>query len=106
MVGRGTAPADNPVMVVGLLQVEIHLPLAQSLKDKRSVVKSLKDQIRGRFNVSVAEVDPTELWQRATVGLSTVGESRTIVDRILDDVTEWIRSTRLVELIRVERDYA
>ena len=93
-------------MVVGLLQVEIHLPLAQSLKDKRSVVKSLKDQIRGRFNVSVAEVDPTELWQRATVGLSTVGESRTIVDRILDDVTEWIRSTRLVELIRVERDYA
>ena len=93
-------------MVVGLLQVEIHLPLAQSLKDKRSVVKSLKDQIRGRFNVSVAEVDPSELWQRATVGLSTVGESRTIVDRILDDVTEWIRSTRLVELIRVERDYA
>ena len=92
-------------MVVGLLQVEIHLPLAQSLKDKRSVVKSLKDQIRGRFNVSVAEVDPTELWQRATVGLSTVGESRTVVDRILDDVTEWIRSTRLVELIRVERDY-
>ena len=92
-------------MVVGLLQVEIHLPLAQSLKDKRSVVKSLKDQIRGRFNVSVAEVDPTELWQRATVGLSTVGESRVFVDRILDDVTEWIRSTRLVELIRVEREY-
>ena len=92
-------------MVVGLLQVEVHLPMAQSLKDKRSVVKSLKDQIRGRFNVSVAEVDANEMWQRATVGLSTVGDSRTYVDRILNEVTEWIRSTRLVELIRVERDY-
>ena len=92
-------------MVVGLLQVEMHLPMAQSLKDKRSVVKSLKDQIRGRFNVSVAEVDANEMWQRATVGLSTVGDSRTYVDRILNEVTEWIRSTRLVELIRVERDY-
>ncbi|MBI4342034.1 MAG: DUF503 domain-containing protein [Candidatus Omnitrophica bacterium] len=92
-------------MVVGLLQVEVHLPNAQSLKDKRSVVKSLKDQIRGRFNVAVAEVDANEMWQRATVGISTLGDTRTIVDRILTDVTDWIRSTRLVELIRVERDY-
>ena len=49
-------------MVVGILQVEVHVPRAQSLKDRRSVVKSLKDQLRGRFNISVAEVDLTEKW--------------------------------------------
>ena len=92
-------------MVVGLLQVEVHLPRAQSLKDKRSVIKSLKDQLRGRFNIAVAEVEANETWQRATVGVSTIGDTRTYVDRILTEVTEWIRATRLVELIRVERDY-
>ena len=92
-------------MVVGLLQVELHLPVAQSLKDKRSVLKSLKDQMRGRFNIAVAEVDANEMWQRATVGISTLGDTRACVDRLLNDVTEWLRATRLVELIRIEKDY-
>ncbi len=52
-------------MVVGVLQVDVHLPRAHSLKEKRSVLNSLKDQLRGRFNVAVAEVDATEKWQRA-----------------------------------------
>ena len=56
-------------MVVGLLQLDLHVPLAQSLKDKRSVLKRLKDQLRGRFNVAVAELDHQELWQRALVGV-------------------------------------
>ena len=53
-------------MVIGVLQVEMHLPNTHSLKDKRSVVKSLKDQLRGRFNVAVAELAADEKWQRAT----------------------------------------
>ncbi len=92
-------------MVVGLLKVEVHLPLAQSLKDKRSVLKSLRDQIRGRFNVAVAEVEPNEKWQRAVVGVATLGEDRARVEGLLKLVTEWLRETRLVSLIRVEEDY-
>jgi uncharacterized protein YlxP (DUF503 family) len=92
-------------MVIGLLQIEVHLPRAQSLKEKRSVIKSLKDQLRGRFNVSVAELDANEKWQRATVGLSTLGDNRAYVERLLNQVTEWLRMTHLVELIRVEREY-
>ena len=91
-------------MVVGLLQVEVHLPNAQSLKDKRSVIKSLKDQLRGRFNVAVAEVDSNEKWQRATVGISTLAEHRAYVEKLLTEVTEWLRATRLVELIRIEQE--
>jgi uncharacterized protein YlxP (DUF503 family) len=92
-------------MVLGLLQVEVHLPKAQSLKDKRSVLKSLRDQLRGRFNVAVAELDANELWQRATVGVSTLGDDRAYVEGLLREVAAWLRASRLVDLIRVEEDY-
>jgi uncharacterized protein YlxP (DUF503 family) len=92
-------------MVVGLLRLDVHVPGAQSLKDKRSVVKRLKDQLRERFNVAVAEVDANDTWQRATLGLSTVGEDRACVQGLLSQATEWIRMTRLVELIQVDEEY-
>ena len=92
-------------MVVGVLEVELHVPTAQSLKDRRSVLKSLKDQLRAHFNVAVAELDPGEKWQRATVGVSTLADDRTHVQGVLRQVTEWLRDTRLVNLIRVEEDY-
>ncbi len=61
-------------MPVAVLQLEIVLPEAASLKDRRQVVRSLKDQLRRRFNVSVAELDETrDLWQRATLGIAAIG---------------------------------
>ncbi len=92
-------------MVVGVLRVEVHLPVSHSLKDKRSVLKSVRDRLRHRFNAAVAEVDSNETWQRATLGISTVGEDRAYVEGLLRELTEWLRATRLVELIRVEEDY-
>ncbi len=92
-------------MMVGLLRIEVHLPNAQSLKDKRSVIKSLKAQMRGRFNVSVVELDANEKWQRATLGVSTLGDHRTYVEGLLRQVTEWVEMTRLVNLIRIEEEY-
>ena len=92
-------------MVVGLLRLEVHLPSAHSLKEKRSVLNSLKDQLRGRFNISVAEVEANETWQRATVGISTLGSSRAYTEGLLRDVTTWMRATRLVDLMTVEEDY-
>ena len=58
---------------IALLTLEIHLPHAQSLKDKRSVVKRLKDRLRSKFNVAVSETDHQDLWQRATISVATVG---------------------------------
>ena len=92
-------------MVVGVLRVEVHLPVSHSLKDKRSVLKSVRDRLRHRFNAAVAEVDSNETWQRATLGISTVGGDRAYVQGLLRELTEWLRATRLVELIRVEEDY-
>ena len=92
-------------MIVGVLQVDLHLPLAHSLKEKRSVIKSLKDQLRGRFNISIAELDVNDKWQRATVGISALGQDRGYVEGLLREVTEWIRQTRLVNLVRVDEQY-
>ncbi len=91
-------------MVIGVLEIELFIPTALSLKDKRSAVKSLKDQLRHHFNVAVAEIDPNVKWQRASVGVTTVSDRRQSVDETLRQVVEWIRGNRFVELIRVNQE--
>lgn len=59
-------------MVVGIVRIELHLPASRSLKDKRQVVRSLKDRIRERAQAAVAEVDHQDLWQRAALGVAVV----------------------------------
>jgi uncharacterized protein len=76
-------------MIVGLLTVELHLPGARSLKDKRMVLRSVKDRLK-KFNVAVAEVEHQDLWQRATLGVVTVSESTEAVDRTLATVADEI----------------
>ena len=59
-------------MPVGLLTLELHIPDAQSLKDKRQVLRSLKDKLRRDFNVAVAEMEHHDSWQRSVVGIVTI----------------------------------
>ncbi|MCB2156278.1 DUF503 domain-containing protein [bacterium] len=59
-----------------LIHYEVHIPAAQSLKDKRSVIKSLTHRLRTTYNVSVAEVDYQDKWQRATLAVSAVSAQR------------------------------
>jgi len=59
-------------MPVGLLTLEIHISDAQSLKDKRQVLRGLKDRLRAHFNVAVSELDHQEVWQRSRVGVVTI----------------------------------
>ncbi len=75
-------------MVVGLLTLRIHLPFARSLKDKRQVLRSLKDRLRSHFNVAVAEVEHQELWQRATVGVVSVSADAARAEHVLHNAAE------------------
>ena len=59
-------------MVVGIVRCELHIPAAQSLKDKRQVVRSIKERIRERVKAAVAEVEYQDLWQRAAIGIAVV----------------------------------
>jgi uncharacterized protein len=73
-------------MAIGLLTLELHLPEAQSLKNKRQVLRSLKDRLRGHFNVAVAELDFEETWQRSVVGVVTLGNEEQHVEESLQKV--------------------
>ena len=73
-------------MPIAFLTLEIRIEHAQSLKDKRQVVRSLKDKLRHHFNVSVAELDETDLWQRATVGVVSISNSRDYLSQLMQSV--------------------
>jgi uncharacterized protein len=71
---------------IGLLTLEIHIPDAHSLKDKRQVIRSLKDRLRGQFNVAVAELDHQELWQRSVVGVVSLSGDAAHLEQSLQAV--------------------
>ena len=73
---------------VGVLTLELRLEDSHSLKDKRHVVKSLKDRLRHKFNVAVAEIDGQDLWQRATVAAVTVSPSHDFAEKVLRSVED------------------
>ena len=68
------------MMEVGVLQFTVRLPGCRSLKQKRKVIRSIKERLRARYNVSVAEVDHLDLWNSGVLGLTTCGnDSQRIV---------------------------
>ncbi len=71
---------------IGVLTLEIHVEDSHSLKEKRHVVKSLKDRLRGRFNVSVAEIDFLDSWQNSVVAAVTVSNDRVRAEQVLQAV--------------------
>jgi len=73
------------MVVIALLTLDIHIPHAQSLKEKRMVVRSLKDRLRGKFNVAVSEVDHHDLWQRSQVSVVTVGSDEGFLKKVLEE---------------------
>jgi uncharacterized protein YlxP (DUF503 family) len=79
-------------LVVGLLSVEMFIPHAQSLKDKRMVLRGVKDRLK-KFNAAVAEVDHQDVWQRSVLGVVTVSSSRAHVDEVLSAVADEIERT-------------
>jgi len=72
--------------VIAFLTLEIHIEAAHSLKDKRHVVRSLKDRLRANFNVAVSELDHNDLWQRATIGVVSISDSRDYLQGLMANI--------------------
>jgi len=87
-------------MVFGLVYVEVVIPQAESLKEKYRVIKSLKQRIRNRFNVSIAEVDYLDKWQRAALGIGIVCTNSTELDSIMGKLESFIHQEFRVSVIR------
>ena len=92
-------------MPVGLLTLELHIPDAQSLKDKRQVLRSLKDKLRRQFNVAVAELEHQELWQRSRVGVVSISGDGKHLEESLQAIAE--ESERMLgrDLVSREIEY-
>ncbi len=73
-------------MPIATLTLELRMEGSHSLKDKRQVLRSLKDKLRGRFNVAVAELDQSNLWQRATLGIVSISGSRDYLRGLMEQV--------------------
>ncbi|MCL6582779.1 MAG: DUF503 domain-containing protein [bacterium] len=82
-------------MIVATCRIELYIPEANSLKAKRKVIKSLKDQLRNRFNVAIAEVELQDLWQRSILGVVTLSNDRSQVDATLAKVISFVEGTDL-----------
>lgn len=80
---------------IALLILEIHLPHSHSLKAKRQVVRRVRDQVRNKFNVSIAETGHQDKWQRAELGIVMVSNDGSLLDKSLREVGRFI--DRLIE---------
>jgi len=86
-------------MVVGILRIELYMEGNRSLKDKRQTLKSLIHRAKSRFtNISIAEVDSNDLWQKATIGICFISNEKRHVNSILDQVADFIDSTGIVQM--------
>ncbi|HEY4902726.1 MAG TPA: DUF503 domain-containing protein [Candidatus Sulfotelmatobacter sp.] len=73
-------------MPIAFLTLDLRIEAAQSLKDKRQVVRSIKDRLRASFNVSVAELDASNIWNSATIGVVSISDSRDYLDGLMKKV--------------------
>jgi len=83
---------------IGVLYVDLFIGDAQSLKDKRMVIKGLKDRIRNQFNVSIGELDGEDKWQTATLGVAMISNDRRYIDGILQNVLNFIERDHSVQI--------
>ena len=88
-------------MVVFLGEVQLHLPESRSLKDKRQVLKSIKERLRNRFNVSVAETDFADLWQRSTLAVAVVSSELSHAEGVLSKAVDFIESDGRAQVLEV-----
>ena len=74
--------------MIGILQVVYHFPHSQNLKEKRQILRSLKQILRKKFNISISEIDYKNLWQKSLIGISMISDNKKFVDKIFNKIIE------------------
>jgi len=92
-------------MFVAVITIDLQIPMAQSLKDKRRIIKSLTDKCKNRFNVAVAEVDNKDLWKNAKLGLVTITGDRRYLEKVINKIIKYIESFPEINLYNYEIAY-
>lgn len=91
-------------MIIGSLSLELNVLEAFSLKDKRRILKSLKDRLKNKFNVSVAEIGHKDIWNRALIAVVNVSDDTLHVDKQLSEAVNFIEQIHDVSIIQIHRE--
>lgn len=91
-------------MLIGSLLLEMNIPAARSLKDKRGVISSLKTRLRNKFNVSVAEVGEKDLWNKAEIAVVVVGDDAAFIDSQLQEVIKFVEYTKDAFIVDIKQE--
>lgn len=91
-------------MFVYVIKIRLHIFIAQSLKDKRSVVKSLLRRTQQKFAVSVAEVGDNELWQSALMGITFTGNSQRLLEQQKEKILNFIEQDSECEIVEIQQE--
>jgi uncharacterized protein YlxP (DUF503 family) len=93
-------------MIIGVLNIELFLPASNSLKTKRFAIKSLKDKLRNRFNVSVAEIDFTDKWQRSSLGIALVSNESKHIESIFEKIIDQVYNDYRVQVVNLTKTFS
>lgn len=91
-------------MILGICTCEIFIFNANSLKSKRSVIKSIINKSKNRFNISIAEVGENDKWQKSVIAFSTISNDKKIVEESMEKVIDFFDSYSEIEIINITRE--
>jgi uncharacterized protein YlxP (DUF503 family) len=91
-------------LVVGTCTISLHIPESGSLKSKRWVLRRIKDRVRNKFNVSIAEVGDFDLWQRSTLGVAVVSRDGRFANQVISKVIDLIESDGNALVLDIQTD--
>jgi hypothetical protein len=92
-------------LVVGTCKVTLYIPGGGSLKEKRMVLRRIKDRVRNKFNVSISEVDDGDLWQRSTLGVAVVSKDQVFANQVISAVVGMLESNGDTSVIDIQTDF-
>lgn len=92
-------------MHILLIKLSLKIPLAHSLKDKRSQIKSLKDRLSSRFNASIAEIDAHDIWQQAEIGICMISNDRSYLNKQYSLLETLVLEHTQLQLINISREW-
>jgi len=78
--------------VILYMELEFYIPFAHSLKEKRSFIKSLKEKLKNKFNIAIAEIDHMDSWQKSLIGIVSISNSRQNLDKLASKILSYIEN--------------
>ena len=92
-------------MIIGYLSLEIYLPYSHSLKEKRQRLKRIRDRLRNKYNVAFAELDFQNKWQRSKIGIVTISNQKTLVEKIFNQIIQDVMDNIDGEVTYTRQEY-